>query len=72
MAPLFAVIDRPHYRKFIPRHLQDVAPMPPSVNMCFESGEFVCSISGKQVRCLALDEAHEILVKKDLKTTMHS
>ena len=44
--------------------------MPPSVKRCFESGAFVCSISGKQMRSVALDEAHEMLVNKDLKTTI--
>lgn len=44
--------------------------MPPDVIHFFESGAFVCSITGKQMHSVALDEAHEILVNKDLKTTV--
>ena len=35
-----------------------------------ESGAFVCSITGRHMRSVALDEAHEMLVDKDLKTTI--
>ena len=68
--PLFAAFDHPHYQKFIPQYLKDVVLMPPSVKRCFESVAFVCSISGKQIRSVALDEAHEMLFNKDLNTTI--
>ena len=41
--------------------------MPRDVLKFFESGAFVCSITGKHMRSVALDEAHEMLVNKDLK-----
>ena len=44
--------------------------MPDDVIHFFESGAFVCSITGKQMRSVALDEAYEMLVNKDLKTTI--
>ena len=44
--------------------------MPRDVLKFLESGAFVCSITGKHMRPVALDEAHEILVNKDLKTTI--
>ena len=60
MAPLFAAYDRPHYQKLIPQHLKHVAVMPSSVKSCFESGAFVCS--KHNMRSVALDEAHEMLI----------
>ena len=68
-APLFVAFDRPHYQKFIPNHLRDLAKMPDDVMKFLGSGAFVCSITGKHMRSVALDEAHEMLVTKDLKTT---
>ena len=44
--------------------------MPRDVLKFLESGAFVCSITGKHMRSVALDEAHEMLVNKDLKTTI--
>ena len=70
MAPLFVAFDRPHYQKLIPNHLRDLAKMPSDVMKFLESGAFVCSITGKHMRSVALDEAHEMLVNKDLKTTI--
>ena len=63
-------LDRPHYQKLIPNHLRDLAKMPSDVMRFLESGVFVCSITGKHMRSVALDEAHEMLVNKDLKTTI--
>ena len=70
MAPLFVAFDRPHYQKLIPNHLRDLANMPNDVMKFLESGAFVCSVTGKHMRSVALDEAHEMLVNKDLKTTI--
>ena len=70
LAPLFAAFDRPHYQKLIPNHLHDLAKMPSEVISFFESGAFVCSITGGHMHSVALDEAHEMLVNKDLKATI--
>lgn len=70
IAPLFAAFDRPHYQKLIPCHLHEVLLMPNEIINCFESGSFVCSVTGTSSRSVALDEAHEMLVNKDLKTTV--
>ena len=40
--------------------------MPSDVMKFLESGAFVCGITGKHMRSVALDEAHEMLVNKDL------
>ncbi len=70
MAPLFTAFDRPHYRKLIPQHLKDLQTMPEEVKQFFESGAFVCSISGSDMNSVALDEAHETLINKDIKTSV--
>lgn len=70
IGPLFAAFDRPHYQKLIPCNLHEVLLMPQEVIEHFESGAFVCSVTGSSVRSVALDEAHEMLVNKDLKTTV--
>ncbi len=68
IAPLFAAFDRPHYKKLLPQHIFEVLTMPQDVVQFFETGGFVCSITGKHMHSVALDEAHEMLVNKDLKT----
>ena len=70
MAPLFVAFDRRHYHKLIPNHLGDLANMPNDVMKFLESGAFVCSVTGKHMRSVALDETHEMLVNKDLKITI--
>ena len=70
MAPLFAAFDRTHYQKIIPQHLSELLLMPKEVIDFFECGGFVCSVSGRYMHSVALDEAHEMLVNKDLKTTV--
>ena len=44
--------------------------MPEEVRQCFESGAFVCNITGHNMQSVALDEAHEMLINKDIKTTV--
>ena len=44
--------------------------MPEEVVKNFESGAFICNVTDRSVHSLALDEAHEMLVNKDFKTTV--
>ena len=67
---MFVAFDRPHYQKLIPNHLRDFAKMPRDVLKFLESGAFVRSITGKHMSSVALDEAHKMLVNKDLKATI--
>ena len=67
IAPLFAAFDRPHYQKLLPTHLHEVLTMSQE---SFEDSSFVCSINGSSMHSVPLDEAHEMLVNKDLKTTV--
>ena len=70
IAPLFAAFDRPHHQKLLPCHLYEVLTMPEEVIDNFEKGAFVCSVYRNSMHSVALDEAHEMLVNKDLKTTI--
>ena len=63
--------DCPHYQKLIPNHLRDLAKMPRDALKFLESGAFVCSVTGKHMRSVALDEAHEMFVNEDLRTIIH-
>ena len=70
MAPLFTAFDRPHYRKIIPQHLRDLQTLPENIQLFCEKGAFVCSISGSNMHSVALDEAHEMLINKDIKAAV--
>ena len=46
--------------------------LPDSIRECFEKGGFVCNIKGSKMHPVALDEAHEMIVNKDIKTIVNS
>ena len=51
-------------------HLADLLSFPESVRNNLEAGGFVMSISGNNWSYIALDEAHEMTVNKDVKEVM--
>ena len=65
MCPLFTAFDR---LKILPQHFAEVSNLPNVVKECFVSGGFVCNIRGTKMHVVALDEAHEMLFNKDIKT----
>ena len=70
MAALFTVCDRPHYTKIISQHRADCLEMPQSIVSQFSAGGFVVSIKGRSWHSVAYDEAHEMLINKELKTAI--
>ena len=70
MAAVFTACDRQHYSKLIPQHLAECAQMPNTTIQHFSKGGFVVSISGRNWHNVSFDEAHEMLINKDLKTAI--
>ena len=70
MCPLFTAFDRVNYLKILPQHFAEVLCLPENIRHCLEKGGFVCNIRGTKMHAVALDEAHEMLVNKDIKTSV--
>lgn len=65
MTPLFTAYDRPCYSRIIPHHF---AYYQLYIRKNLEDGSFTVSVCGKSGRSVALDEAHEMTINKDMKT----
>ena len=53
-------------KKNLPHHFAELLNFPKNIMECLESG-FTVSIQGSRGHCIALDEAHEKCINKDLK-----
>ena len=72
LTPIFHAMDRPVYLKLVPFHLAELKQFPPNIFQQLERGAFAVSISGHDGCCVALDEAHEMLINKEFKMAMNS
>ena len=67
MTPLFFAADRPTYSKLLSQHIADCLTYPTTILGYLRCGGFTVSITGRSWHSVAVDEAHEMLVNKDLK-----
>ena len=70
MAPLFTAFDHQTYQKLISNHISDLLSLPKSVLLMFEQGAFVVNIRGRSWHSVGMDEAHEMLINKQCKTSI--
>ncbi len=63
MCPLFTAFDHHTYLKILANHFAEVLTIPEHMRHCFQQGGFVCNIKGNKFCAVALDEAHETLIK---------
>ena len=67
MASLFAAFDRKTYQQILLHHLADIQTFPSCVMQSFQGGAFTVNILGRKGHAVALDEAHEMCINKDMK-----
>ena len=70
MAPIFSAFDHSTYQNLIAQNLADIQSLPQAVLNAFKMGGFVVSITGRAWHSVAVDEAHEMCINKDCKTSI--
>ncbi|KAJ8036249.1 hypothetical protein HOLleu_20166 [Holothuria leucospilota] len=70
LTPIFYAMDRPIYLKLVPFHMAAMKQYPSEILEKFAEGAFAVSITGRNGSCVAFDEAHEMLINKEVKMAM--
>ena len=70
MAPIFSAFDHSTHHILIAQNLADIQSLPQAVLNAFKMGGFVVSITGRAWHSVAVDEAHEMCINKDCKTSI--
>lgn len=67
VVPLFCAYDRPCYQRLIPNHIACVHNYPAEIIDSFKKGGFTVKVKGGIGHAVAIDEAHEMLINRDMK-----
>ena len=67
MAPLFFAYDRPIYQRLLPEHIADIESFPKEIIDSFTAGGFTVKVTKGLNHAVALNEAHEMCINRDLK-----
>ena len=70
MAPIFSAFDHTTYQNLIAQNLADILSLPQPVLNAFKMGGFVVSVTGRAWHSVAIDEAYEMCINKDCKTSI--
>ncbi len=70
MAPIFSAYEHFTCKKIIAQHLADVLAYPSSIVEQLKKGCFSVSLSGRPWHSVAIDDAHEMAINKDCKTSI--
>ena len=70
MAPFFHIVSSNYYYDLIPKHLADLQCFPQPVINHFKQGGFVANLNGNNWSSVALDEAHEMTINREVKNAI--
>lgn len=70
MAAVYSAFDHQTYKNLISQHLVDVYSLPTEIRHFFNTGGFSVSLSGRSWHSVAIDEAHEMKINKECKTSI--
>ncbi len=70
MASIFTAFDHQTYQRIISRHIADLLEMPTTILAMYQQGAFVVSINGRPWHSVAIDESHEMLINRSVKSAV--
>ena len=69
MVPLFVAFDHSTYQK-LSNHISDILNLSDSIILMLSQGAFVVNICGRECHSVTIDEAHEMLINKQVKMSV--